>query len=436
MRMYVAAILLIASLRAQDAPAQGANAPAATAPGVPANDVRPKDVREIGKGGSSAIPRLTEFLKNPKTDVRVEAVKQLTAARALDALIQASHDNSPEVQMEATDGIVDFYMPGYIQTGITGSLKRGVSSIKGRFTDTNDQVIDPYVEVRADAVAAVGALARSGGSMQARANAARAIGILRGKAAVPDLLEALRAKDTDVLYESLVALQKIRDGASGPKITFLLNDLNAKVQVAAIETVGILRTREAAPDLMSVLKRTKNEKVRRAALTSLAMLGDPAARPLYQQYLSDKDEKMRGAAAEGFARLRTPADVPAIEQAWKDEGKTATRVSLAFALVMLGRTELSEFSPLQFLINTLNSNAYKGDALALLKEAARDHSTRSALYTALPAGTKDEKIGLARVLAESGDKESIAHLEKVSRDPDSEVAQEGLRALKNLQARM
>ena len=31
-----------------------------------AQDVRPKDVREIGKGGSSAIPRLTEFLKNPR----------------------------------------------------------------------------------------------------------------------------------------------------------------------------------------------------------------------------------------------------------------------------------------------------------------------------------------------------------------------------------
>ena len=40
--------------------------------------LRPKDVREIGKGGSSAIPRLQELLKNPSTDVRVEAVKQIT----------------------------------------------------------------------------------------------------------------------------------------------------------------------------------------------------------------------------------------------------------------------------------------------------------------------------------------------------------------------
>ncbi|MEO8595823.1 MAG: HEAT repeat domain-containing protein [Candidatus Solibacter sp.] len=416
MRKYFAAFALLSALHAQE--------------------VRPKDVREIGKGGSSAIPQLTEFLKDPKTDVRVEAVKQLTAARALDALIQATHDNTSDVQIEATDGIVDFYLPGYVQTGIGGSLKRGVSSIKGRFTDTNDQVIDSYVVARADAVAALGSLARGGGSMPARANAARALGILRGKSAVPDLIEALRTKDTDVLYESLVALQKIRDEASGPKITFLLNDLNSKVQIAAIETTGVLRTREAAPDLMGVLKRTKDAKVRRAALGSLAMLADPAARPVFQQYMSDKDERLRAAAAEGFARLRTPSDGAMLEQAWKEEGKPATRVSLAFALVMLGRTEISEFSPLQFLINNLNSSAYKGSAVPFLTEAARDKSTRNALYAPLAGGTKDEKIGLARVLAVSGDSESVAHLEKVSRDPDPEVAQEGLRALKNLQARM
>ena len=69
-----------------------------------AQEVRPKDVREIGKGGSTAIPQLTEFLQNPRSDVRLEAVKQLTAARALDPLIQATHDNDPDVQMRLPTG--------------------------------------------------------------------------------------------------------------------------------------------------------------------------------------------------------------------------------------------------------------------------------------------------------------------------------------------
>ena len=86
--------------------------------------------------------------------MRVEAVKQLTGARALDALIQATHDNDPEVQIRATDGLVNFYLPGYVQTGFGASIKRVGGSIKGRFTDTNDQVVDPFVTARPDVIAA------------------------------------------------------------------------------------------------------------------------------------------------------------------------------------------------------------------------------------------------------------------------------------------
>ena len=398
--------------------------------------VRPKDVREVGKGGSSAIPHLTEFLKDPSRDVRLEAVKQLTDVRALDSLILATRDNDAEVQIRATDGLVNFYIPGYVQTGVTASIKRVGSSIKGRFTDTNDLEIDPYITVRPDVIAALGVLVRGGNGMESRANAARALGILHGRQAVPDLIEALRTKDTDVLYESLVALQKIRDESAGPKIAFLLRDLNPKVQIAAIETTGLLKNREAVPDLIEVMKRAKDAKVRRAALGSLAMVPDEQTRPVFQQYLADKDDKMRAAAAEGFGRLRNRADLPTLEQAWKDETKGSPRVSMAFALVKLGRTEISEFSPLQSLVNNLNSAAYKGEAVPFLTEVARDPAVRKALYGVLGTATKDEKIGLARVLAVSGDKESVAYLEKLSRDPDTEVAQEGLRAMRNLQARL
>jgi len=406
---------------------------------LPAQDVKPKDVREIGKGGANALPRLQELLKNPNTDVRVEAVKQITAIGtlpSLDALIVATRDNDPEVQIQATDGLVNFYLPGYVQTGFAASVKRVGGSIKGKFTDTNDQVIDPFLTARPDVVAAIGELVRGGAALEVRANAARAAGILRGKAAVPDLLAALRTKDTAVLYESLVALQKIRDESAGPKMSFLLRDLDPKVQIAAIETTGLLRNREAVPDLIDVLNRAKDAKVRRAALGSMAMIPDEKTRPLFTQYLRDKDDRMRAAAAEGFARLRNPADLTVVEPAWNDAPKGQARISLAFAMVALGRTEVSEFSPLQYLINNLNSSAYKGEAQPFLTELARDPKVRASLYGPLGRATKDEKIGLARVLAASGDQQSVPYLEKLSRDPDPEVAQEGLRAMRNLQARL
>ena len=60
----------------------------------------------------------------------------------------------------------------------------------------------------------------------------------------------------------------------------------------------------------------------------------------------------------------------------------------------------------------------------------------TALYGQLDSGTRDEKIYLARVLAASGDQASVPYLDKVSRDTDQDVAQEGLRALRSLRARL
>jgi len=406
---------------------------------LPAQDVRPKDVREMAKAGSSAIPQLQDLLKNPDAGVRIEAVRQITeigTAASLDPLILATRDNDPEVQIRATDGLVNFYLPGYVRTGIGASLRRVGSSIKGRFTDTNDQTIDAYVTVRPEVIDALGRLASGGGNMDARANAARALGILRGKKAIPDLVEALHSKNSDVIYESLVALQKIREESAGPRVTFLLHDLDQKVQIAAIETTGLLRAKDAVPDLAGVLTHARDAKVKRAALTAIAMLPSETSRGLYAQYLQDKDDQMRAAAAEGYARLRNADDLPMLEKAWQDEGKTAPRLSLAFAQVMLGKAEIAEFTPLQYLIDTLNSASYKGVALPFLVELARDGPIRKALYGPLETGTKDEKIGLARVLARSGDQESIPHLQKLGNDKDADVAQEGLRALRTLQARL
>ena len=131
------------------------------------------------------------------------------------------------------------------------------------------------------------------------------------------------AGDTDVIYECLIALQKIRDESAARGVTFLLHDLDEKVQLAAIETVGLLEDKSAEPQLGDVLDQSGNTKVKRAALTSLAMLRDDKNRGVFRKYLSDKDEGLRAAAAEGFARLKNPADFPMIEAAFRDEDKMA-----------------------------------------------------------------------------------------------------------------
>ena len=185
-----------------------------------------------------------------------------------------------------------------------------------------------------------------------------------------------------------------------------------------------------------MLNRARDIKVKRAALKAIAMLPSEKSRPLYAQYLHDKDDKMRAAAAEGYARLRNPADLPMLVKAWQEEGKPSPRLSLAFAQAMLAKPELSEFSPLQYLINNLNSASYKGEAFPFLVELARDAVVRQALYRPMQTGTKDEKIGLLGVLGRSGDQSSVAEIQKLTTDPDPEVAREALRAKRILESRL
>ncbi len=400
--------------------------------------VRPKDVREAAKAGASSIPKLAGYLKTQDRDVRLEAVKQIAelgTGRSLDPLVEATHDADAEIQIRATDGLVNFYLPGYMKTGLGGSLRRVGTDIKGHFTDTNDQVIPPYITVRPEIIAALGALVRSGVTMDARANAARAVGVLRGRAAVPDLIDAAHSKNSQLIYESVNAIEKIRDESAGPRIAFLLRDPDTKVQAAAIEAEGVLRNHQALPELIDDLNHARDARVRRASLGAIAMLPDPANRPLYAQYLTDKDEKMRAAAAEGFARLADPADLPVVKKAWDEETKTSPRLSLAFAQVAEGRTEMSEFSPLQFLVNNLNSAAFNGIARPFLVELARKEAVRQLLYGPLATGTKDEKVGIAYVLGLSGGPSSVPELQKLATDPDPEVAQAGLTAVRNLQSK-
>jgi HEAT repeat protein len=417
--------------------------PPAVAPAPPDDaKARAKAVREYGKaGGSEIIPKLEPYLSDPDVDVRREAVKaivEIGTQRSIEPLVKATSDNDPEIQIRATDGLVNFYVPGYVKTGLTASLRRAGSSIKAKIADSNDLIVDPYIQARPEVIVALGHVASGGANLEARANAARAVGILRGRQALPDLEQALRSKDSELIYESLVAIEKIRDPSAAPEISFLLHDLSEKVQVTAIEATGLLLNRAAINDLRDVLDRSRNMKVKRAALTAMAQMSDPRLHDVYVTYLNHKDDGLREAAAEGVGRLKNPEDMATLERAFANESKSEPRLSVAFALVNLGKLGMGEFDPLRYLVNNLNSSAYRGVSRAYLTELARSPDVRQALYPALKeaAATKDEKTGLAEVLGASGSVDAVAPLEALAQDTDADVSQEGLRAVKNLRARL
>jgi len=397
-----------------------------------------KAIKDTARQGSTGIPAISAYLQDQSAEVRREAVKALVGIgglSSLDPLVAACRDNDPEVQQRATDGLVNFYLPGYVGKGWAEPVRHVGSAITSIFSQPNDQMVDPDTPLRPEIAAAVSRLVRDASSVEARANAARAAGILRLRSAVPALSEALKSKDDVLMLESLIALQKIRDASAGTAAIFLVRDLNEKLQLAAIETVGVLRTTDAVPDLKRVLE-SGGKKARPAALSALGQIADPSTRPIFAQFLNDKDDHMRSSAAEGLARVGLPEDRPPVEKLFQAEKRTSLRLSLAFALVGLGDVDLATDGPLRYLSSNLSSRSWRGVAEPFLAEQARRPQVRQAIYQMLKdLGDNDELMGLARVLATSGGQDSIQPLEELSRQPDPEVSKEALRALRLVKSR-
>jgi HEAT repeat protein len=397
-----------------------------------------RQARDLGKRGPEAIPQLTPLLGDGDAEVRREAARALVSIgtqHSLDPLVAACAANDSAVQIIATDGLVNFYVPGYVATGLSGTLRRAGDVVAARWSrDESREVVDPDVRVRPEIIAALGRLAAGGASMAARANAARALGILRGNAALPELIEALRSKDDRLIFESLIAIQKLRDPSAGPRVTFLLRDLDERVQRAAIETVGLLRTAEAVPGLEQVLAESRSRNVRREALLALARTGSPGLRDLFFRYLHDSDTELRGAAAEGIGRIGGSDGLPTVRQAFEEERRNSARLAQAFAAAALGGVEMTEFAPLRYLVNALNQTAWRGVALPYLSELALKQPVRGALYTALASGTRDEKTGIALALSASAAADAVPPLESLTRDSDPIVGVEAVRALRILRA--
>ncbi|MGH9619394.1 MAG: HEAT repeat domain-containing protein, partial [Bryobacteraceae bacterium] len=176
-------------------------------------------IRSLGNKGPQAIPVIERYLRDPDSHVRVEAVKaivKLDTPASLTPLIEATRDQDPEIQIRATDGLVNDYLPGYVVTaGLTGSWTRGMRQVKAFFKSRNNQTVSPHTKIRPDVASALAHLIEASSDDDVQANAARAAGILRARAVVPALEQALHSTDSETITESLVALQKIGERDAG-----------------------------------------------------------------------------------------------------------------------------------------------------------------------------------------------------------------------------
>ena len=396
--------------------------------------VRERAVRELGESGNSAyVPVLGQIVRDPDEKVRMTVVKSLIrmgTAASLPPLCVAVRDGLPEIRYLALDGIVNFYLPGYVDTRFGGLFRSVGQRFQNLFSDVDTALVDADTKLNPEVVETLRKTVTGAPDMQTRVRAARALGILRAREAVPELLEAAFSNQVDLIAEVLRAFQKIQDASVGPRIIFLLKYPQQSIQQRAAITLGLLRTHEAIPELRNLLENSGDKNVRLAALEALAFMPVAETAAVFQAYLNDKEKQMRASAALALGRLKEANYSGILEQSRQKEKDAGVRLALAFALVAHGRMEL-----LDELVSSLGSRVRVGEGRPYLMELARQEAVRNALYPKLYSPDPDIRKNLCAVLAASGNGTSISYLEVLLRDSDAEVVQEASRAIRILRSR-
>ena len=384
-------------------------------------------------GGSSDLAVISAQLQDESEDVRAGAILALVKLHeesGKQLLIDATEDANVSVQAMAVDGLVDFYLPGYAKTDAMKSAKSFVGNLRSRFKDTTDQIVPAYLEVDPETVSAISKLVGGGASPESRANAARAMGVLRGGSSLEALLEGAAASNSVLVLECLLAIKKIGDPAAGPRVESLLDSSDSKIQEAAIQTIGQLRYADAAPELARLVSGKGKLRVRSLALVALAKIADPAQRELFLQNLAHKDKELRAAAAEGLGRVGGDDDLGAVERQLGAEKTDSARLSLSFAAVNLGN-----LVPLGTLVRGLESRVHRLEARPFLLELSRKEEILDRLYVSLAAGTAQQRRHLAYVIGQSGTEDSVPYLKNLSGDGNKDVVTEAEEAIKLIEAR-
>lgn len=144
-----------------------------------------------------------------------------------------------------------------------------------------------------------------------RAQAAKRVGVLKDKTAVPILLNLLEDSLPLVRFEAGVALGKIGDpGAIEPLFTAVKREPYEDIAIAFIRALGNFGAK--AIDPLINLTSSPRSLVRKTACQSLGRIGSSKAVDPLLRCLDDHDQQVRKAAISALRRIGDPRGMDAI----------------------------------------------------------------------------------------------------------------------------
>src|SRR5262249_50901933 len=298
--------------------------------------------RELGTlKFQAATPDLVTLAHDPVDAVRREVeltLERMEDRRALPGFVAFASDAENDIRSRAVSALVNLHLSR------DGVLTQAMAKLTELITVTPDRdlalVVEPDIPV--DPIVVDTLKGRLDDSERGiRRTAIRGLGILRAKAAVPDLLRVVREdRDDGLRYEGVRSLRKIGDTAIAGDLTALLNINADGVRNELMATLGSMRFHGAVAELTRIVEQApKSDTPRITALAALADIADPASAPLFDSLKADRTEPMRLYANEGIARTTTPEHKAEISAARLTEKSARVRTAQAFALFRIGEGE-------------------------------------------------------------------------------------------------
>jgi|GEM_PF-3411545 len=293
----------------------------------------------LGKiGDKKAIEPLIIALRDKDWRVRWDAalaLREIGDKRAVEPLINALRDGSPDVCRAAAEALGKIGDKKAIEPLIIAlrSLFVRYAAIEAL------EKIEPEwhkTEVAKKQVPEFINALRNGCS-DVRIGAAEALGKIGDKKAIEPLIIALRDWDWRVRYAAIEALEKIEPEwhktevakKQVPEFINALRDKNSDIRKATARVLGKIGDERAIEPLIIAL-RDKYEWVRKAAAKALVKIGKPAVESLIQT-LRDEDPDVRWAAAYVLGNIGDLRAIEPLIQTLRDEN-SFVREAAVYAL--------------------------------------------------------------------------------------------------------
>lgn len=287
---------------------------------------------------TAEITQLLEMLKSPDPSERRIAAEKLADGdeRAIYPLIQALRDENQGVQDAAMHSLISIggertvymvlpllregpYLRNTARVIVREIGKPAIALVRSLLNDKDDDIRTFAIDIISDIGSCdypdeIVKLLSSDPNANVRASAARCLGVLKKKEAVPALIDALDDEEW-VVFSAVESLGAIGDETSIGPIARLLDSDSQALRFIATEALGQMRSHKAAAPLLERLNQAEGSE-QTAIIKSLVQMGvTPSVAGISEALLNlfrrgDWQERM--AALKGLVDLQIEAAIPVI----------------------------------------------------------------------------------------------------------------------------